>query len=67
MDPKAYLESVKKGPLKNGKKYLLRHLKGEPLTQQQAIRAHCYDCMGFYDGGGKNCREIGRASCRERV
>lgn len=55
MDPKAYFESVKKGPRKNGRDYLLRHLEGKPLTQQQAIRAHCYDCMGFYDGGGRDC------------
>ena len=55
MDPKAYFEAVKKGPLKNGKNYLLRHLEGKPLTQQQAIRAHCYDCMEFYDGGSRDC------------
>lgn len=55
MDPRTYFEAVKKGPLKNGKNYLLRHLEGKPLTQQQAIRAHCYACMGFYEGGTKDC------------
>lgn len=30
-----------------GKKELIRHLRGERLTQAQAIRANCYLCNGL--------------------
>lgn len=39
-----------------GKKNLIRHLKGERLTQRQAIIAKCCDCMGYHGDGRIDCR-----------
>jgi hypothetical protein len=34
-----------------GKKELLKHLAGEPLTLKQAVIAQCYSCnAGYFDG-----------------
>ena len=34
-----------------GKRELLRHLDGEPLTLKQAVIANCYSCnAGYFDG-----------------
>lgn len=34
-----------------GKKELLKHLAGEPLTLKQAVVAQCYSCnAGYFDG-----------------
>jgi len=38
-----------------GRKELIRHLKGESLTMKQSIKAKCYDCMGFMADGGNDC------------
>jgi hypothetical protein len=39
-----------------GKRNLIRHLKGERLTQRQAIIAKCCDCMGYHADGRQDCR-----------
>lgn len=41
-----------------GKKNLIRHLKGERLTQRQAIIAKCCDCMGYHGDGRMDCRTV---------
>lgn len=33
-------------PRKAGKSEYLRHLNGERLTRDEAIRAKCYECIG---------------------
>lgn len=38
-----------------GTKELIKHLNGERLTQRQAIRAKCYDCMSGYTDGKYSC------------
>lgn len=41
------MKSVQQGPLRKGKNALIKHLKGERLTQRNAIAAKCYDCNGM--------------------
>jgi hypothetical protein len=38
-----------------GRKELLKHYMGKPLTQREAIKANCYSCMGYYDNGAEDC------------
>lgn len=38
------IRSVESWPKKAGKNDYLKFLRGERLTQRQAIRAKCYDC-----------------------
>jgi hypothetical protein len=39
-----------------GKADLVRYRKGEKLTQREAILAKCYECMGGYADGRRDCR-----------
>jgi hypothetical protein len=39
-----------------GKTNLVKHLKGERLTQRQAILAKCCDCMCYHADGRLDCR-----------
>lgn len=39
-----------------GQRELVAHLEGRELTTHQAIRAFCYECMGYYNGGHEDCR-----------
>ena len=39
-----------------GMKHLVRHLEGKELTQNQAIEANCYGCMGGYTDGKQDCK-----------
>jgi hypothetical protein len=55
LDKERYLESVKKGKPRNGRNFLIAHLEGKKISPLQAIRAWCYDCMGFYDDGLRDC------------
>lgn len=50
-----YIKGMEKGKLLRGKGELLAFLRGERLTQKQAIQAHCYDCQGGYSGGAEDC------------
>ena len=56
MNKERYLASVKKGKVRAGRKDLIDFLEGKRLTQNQAIRAKCYDCMGFYDDEARDCQ-----------
>ena len=38
-----------------GRKELLRHLKGEKLTQKESIFGKCYECCGGYLDGKYSC------------
>ena len=55
VDREQYFKAVRKGKERQGKRYLMAHLEGKDLTQRQAIYAMCYDCMGFYDDGMRDC------------
>ncbi len=39
-----------------GKTNLIKHLKGERLTQRQAILAKCCDCMCYHADGRLDCQ-----------
>ena len=43
------IKNVERWPRKAGKADLLRHLRGERLTRDEAIRSKCYDCVGGED------------------
>ena len=51
-----FIDGVKRGGKFQGRLELLRHLEGKRLTQREAIKAHCYDCMGHYSGGAEDCQ-----------
>lgn len=38
-----------------GKKEFVAFLEGKRLTLKQAMLAHCYQCMGYYEAG-KDCK-----------
>jgi len=42
------IERVQAVKLKAGKAEYLKHLRGEPLTRAEAVRAHCFECQGYY-------------------
>jgi len=46
----------KNGKLAQGKKDVLKYWRGERLTRNQAILGKCYDCMGFYIDGRRDCK-----------
>lgn len=52
------IKNMEKWPKKPGKADLLRHLKGECLTRNEAIRAKCYEC-----GGGEDTRPCHVTGC----
>jgi hypothetical protein len=42
-----------------GKKELIKHLEGKPLSAKQSIAAKCYDCMGYGEtdvNGSRDCQ-----------
>lgn len=47
---------LKSGIASSGKTNLVKHLRGERLTQRQAIFAKCCDCMGYWVDGRMDCR-----------
>jgi len=40
-----------------GRAELVAHLQGKRLYASKAIRAFCYDCMGYYADGKADCRQ----------
>lgn len=48
-------EIEKYGKSFRGRSELIKHLKGEILTQRQGILAKCYDCTGYYSDSVKEC------------
>jgi len=49
------LKDLETAPLHKGRNSLIKHLKGERITQIPMIESKCYDCMGFYDDGARDC------------
>ena len=49
------LAALSYAPKSAGKGHLLRHLKGDKLTQRQGILAKCCDCMGYHADGREDC------------
>ena len=45
----------KHGKRAKGRSELIKHLQGKKLTQQEAIWAYCYECMGYYEDGIHDC------------
>jgi hypothetical protein len=43
------------GILARGRKELIKHLNGERLTPRQMALAKCYECMGGYADGRRDC------------
>ena len=41
------LRSAMNGHRRQGKNEMVKHLQGVRLTQRQAIKAKCYDCVGM--------------------
>ena len=52
---KQKLESVEQDKKAVGKSAYVKFLKGETLTQSQAIQAMCYECMRYYKDGDIDC------------
>lgn len=53
---KDILREIKRhGKLVKGQKELIKYLKGEKLTKVQALKAKCYDCMGYFADGRADC------------
>lgn len=50
------LEIIEAAPTSGGKRFLLKHLQGESLTRDQAIKAMCCDCSGYYIDGRTDCK-----------
>ena len=54
---KKYLEQIEQyGQRRQGRKELIKHLKGERITRGEACLAQCYWCMGYYMDGPTDCR-----------
>jgi len=50
------LESINRlGIMAQGRKELIKHLKGGPISRKEAMVAKCYDCMGYYADGRADC------------
>lgn len=39
-----------------GRAERIKYLRGERITQREAILGHCYDCMGGYTDGPRDCK-----------
>ena len=48
---KELLESCKAGPLRRGKRWLIKHLEGGKISRAQGVEAKCFDCLGMGDQG----------------
>lgn len=50
-------EIKKHGTAAGGRSELIEHLQGRRLYASKAIRAFCYDCMGWYTDGKMDCKQ----------
>lgn len=50
-------EIEKWGIAAQGRSEIIAHLSGIRLTRDRAIRAKCYDCMGYFADGKDDCRQ----------
>ena len=47
---------MKDMPLAIGKKEYLKHISGGKITRTQAMKAKCYECMGYFVDGKMDCK-----------
>lgn len=52
---KVVLKQLEESKHMQGRNEYIKYLKGGKLTQREAIKAYCYDCMGYYDDGSQDC------------
>ena len=45
-------------PMLGTKQLKKKMVDKKPLTRKEAIMAHCYDCMGFYEDGYSDCKNL---------
>jgi len=50
-------EIEKYGIAAQGRSEYIAHLSGKRLTRDRAIRAKCYDCMGYFADGKVDCEQ----------
>ena len=48
---KELLASAKSGPLRRGKRWLIKYLEGGKISRAQSVEANCYQCLGMGDQG----------------
>ena len=53
IDLKTNIEKV--GMKAKGRAEMFKHLNGERLSRGQALKAVCYDCMGWFSDGKMDC------------
>ena len=53
--PRTRLDNALSGKQSQGRTQYVRYLRGERLTQRQAILAKCFECGGYYADGRKDC------------
>jgi hypothetical protein len=54
----ALLKDVQKyGLKKRGQAELVAILNGKQVCASKAIKAKCYDCMGYYEDGDDDCKD----------
>lgn len=50
------IASAQLGLESTGKRLFIAYLKGEEITRKEGMAAKCFDCMGGYADGRKDCR-----------
>jgi hypothetical protein len=50
-----YIGGVLSAPMSKPRNFMLSMLSGKKLTPQQAIKAKCFDCCGFFVDGRNDC------------
>lgn len=50
------IESIERSPLASGKRELLSHMQGKPLSRMQAMKAKCFECCNGFIDGRVDCR-----------
>ena len=59
IDPKEKIREIEKhGLTAQGRKELIKFLRGDRLTRGEAIKSKCYDCMGYYSDGRADCKQF---------
>lgn len=54
-----FSEEIKRAesmPTSRGRNMMLKYLRGEKLTQREAIVAKCFECMGGHFDGRIDCK-----------
>jgi hypothetical protein len=51
-------EISRNGLSAKGQALLIKSIQGYRLSASQAIKAKCYDCMGYFEDGKGDCRDL---------